>query len=47
MLGRSMAHVAHQPGPVRVEGGMSRWLAGAVVMGGAAPAPPLAAEGAS
>jgi hypothetical protein len=24
-----MAHIAHQPGPVCVEGGVSRWLAGA------------------
>jgi hypothetical protein len=39
-----MAHIAHQPGPVCVEGDMSRWLAGVVVLGGgAAPAPPLAA----
>jgi hypothetical protein len=44
--GRSMAHIAHQPGPVCVEGGVSRWLAGGVVMGagggggGGGPTPP-------
>jgi hypothetical protein len=38
-----MAHIAHQPGPMRIEGKVSRWLAGVVVLGGgAAPAPPLA-----
>jgi hypothetical protein len=29
-----MAHIAHQPGPVCVEGGVSRWLAGVVVIWG-------------
>jgi hypothetical protein len=44
-MGRSMAHIAHRPVPVCVEGGVSRWLTGVVVIyggGGAAPAPPLA-----
>jgi hypothetical protein len=31
--GRPMAHLARQPGPVRVEGGVSRWLAGVVGLG--------------
>jgi hypothetical protein len=26
-----MAHIAHQPGPVCLEGGVSRWLVGVVV----------------
>jgi hypothetical protein len=40
-MGRSMAHIAHQPGPVVcMEGGVSRWLVGVVGLGGgAAPAP--------
>jgi hypothetical protein len=43
-MGRSMAHTAHQPDPMCVAGGVSRWLTGVVVLGGgAAPAPPLAA----
>jgi hypothetical protein len=49
-MGWSMAQIAHQPGPVCVEGGVSRWLTGVVVMGGGAapaPPPPLAAWGAS
>jgi hypothetical protein len=39
-MGRLMAHIARQPDPVcveveiEVEGGVSRWLAGVVVMGG-------------
>jgi hypothetical protein len=38
----------HQPAPGDTQGNVSRQLAGAVVLGGgAAPAPPLAAEGAS
>jgi hypothetical protein len=28
-----MAHIAHQPGPVYLEGGVSRWLVGAVGLG--------------
>jgi hypothetical protein len=45
---RSMAHIAHQPGPVCLEGGVSRWLVGAVGLGsGAAPAPTRGAWGAS
>jgi hypothetical protein len=32
-MGRSMAHIAHQPGPVCVEGGVSRWLVGVVGLG--------------
>jgi hypothetical protein len=28
-----MAHIAHQPDPVCVEGGVSRWLAGVVGLG--------------
>jgi hypothetical protein len=40
-MGRSMAHIAHQPGPVCLEGGVRRWLVRVVVLGGgAAPAPP-------
>jgi hypothetical protein len=35
-MGRSMAHIAHQPGPVCLEGGVSRWLVGAVGLGGGA-----------
>jgi hypothetical protein len=30
-MGRSMAHIAHQPGPVCLEGGVSRWLVVGVV----------------
>jgi hypothetical protein len=29
-----MAHIAHQPGPVCLESGMSRWLVGVVGLGG-------------
>jgi hypothetical protein len=29
-----MAHIAHQPAPVYVEGVVRRWLAGVVVLGG-------------
>jgi hypothetical protein len=32
-MGQSMASTAHQPGPVRVEGGVIRWLAGVVGFG--------------
>jgi hypothetical protein len=32
-MGRSMAHIAHQPGPVCLEGGVSRWLVGVVGLG--------------
>jgi hypothetical protein len=28
-----MAHIAHQPGPVCLEGGVSRWLVGVVDLG--------------
>jgi hypothetical protein len=28
-----MAHIAHQPGPVCLEGGVSRWLVGVVGLG--------------
>jgi hypothetical protein len=28
-----MAHIAHQPGPVCLEGGVSRWLVGSVGLG--------------
>jgi hypothetical protein len=43
-----MAHIAHQPGPVCLEGGMSRWLVRVVGLGGgAAPAPTGGAWGAS
>jgi hypothetical protein len=40
-MGRSMARIAHQPDPVCMKGGVSRWLVGVVVGlgGGAAPAP--------
>jgi hypothetical protein len=27
-MGRSVVHIAHQPGPVCLKGGMSRWLVG-------------------
>jgi hypothetical protein len=43
-----MAHIAHQPGPVCLESGVSRWLVGVVGLGGgAAPAPTGGAWGAS
>ena len=43
-----MAHIAHKPGPVCLEGGVSRWLVGVVGLGGgAAPAPTRGAWGAS
>jgi hypothetical protein len=46
--GGSMANIAHQPGPVRLEGGVSRCLVGVVGLGGgAAPAPTRGAWGAS
>jgi hypothetical protein len=32
-MGRSMARFAHQPGPVCLEGGVSRWLVGVVGLG--------------
>jgi hypothetical protein len=32
-MGRSMAHIAHQPGPVCLEGGVSRWLVRVVGLG--------------
>jgi hypothetical protein len=32
-MGRSMGHIAHQPGPVCLEGGVSRWLVGVVDLG--------------
>jgi hypothetical protein len=32
-MGRSMGHIAHQPGPVCLEGGVSRWLVGVVGLG--------------
>jgi hypothetical protein len=47
-MGRPMAHIAHQPGPVCLESGVSRWLVGSVGLGGgAAPAPTRGAWGAS
>jgi hypothetical protein len=47
-MGRSMAQIAHQPGPVCLEGGVRRWLVGGVVLGGGAtPAPTRGAWGAS
>jgi hypothetical protein len=48
-MGRSVVHIAHQPGPVRADGNVGRWLAGGgyFLGGGAAPAPPLAPWGAS
>jgi hypothetical protein len=43
-----MAHIAHQPGPVCLEGGVSRWLVRVVGLGGgAAKAPTGGAWGAS
>jgi hypothetical protein len=32
-MGQSMAHIAHQPGPVCLESGVSRWLVGVVGLG--------------
>ena len=43
-----MGHIAHQPGTVCLEGGVSRWLVRVVGLGGgAAPAPTGGAWGAS
>jgi hypothetical protein len=33
-MGQSMAHIAHQPGPVCLESGVGRWLVGVVGLGG-------------
>jgi hypothetical protein len=41
-----MAHIAHQPGPVRVESGLSRWLVGVVGLGAELHQRPHAARGA-
>jgi hypothetical protein len=47
-MGRPVVHVSHQPLPVCLESGSSRWLVGVVGLGGgAAPAPPRGAWGAS
>ena len=45
-MGRSMAHIAHQPGPVCLESGMSRWLVGVVGLGVELHQRPHAARGA-
>ena len=45
-MGRSMAHIAHQPGPVCLEGGVSRWLVGVVGLGVELHQRPQAARGA-
>jgi hypothetical protein len=44
-MGRSMAHIAHQPGPVCLEGGVSRWLFGVVGLGAELLQRPHAARG--
>jgi hypothetical protein len=41
-----MAHIAHQPGPVCLEGGVGRWLVGVVGLGVALHQRPHAARGA-
>ena len=41
-----MAHIAHQPGPVYLEGGVSRWLVGVVGLGVELHQRPQAARGA-
>jgi hypothetical protein len=41
-----MAHIAHQPGPVCLEGVVSRWLVGVVGLGGELLQRPHAARGA-
>jgi hypothetical protein len=45
-MGRSMAHIAHQPGPVCLESGVSRWLVGVVGLGVELHQRPHAARGA-
>jgi hypothetical protein len=40
-----MAHIAHQPGPVRMEGGVIRWLVGVVGLGAELHQRPHAARG--
>jgi hypothetical protein len=40
-----MAHIAHQPGPVCLEGGVSRWLVGVVGLGAELHHRPHAARG--
>jgi hypothetical protein len=46
-MGRSMAHIAPQPGPVRLEGGgVSRWLVGVVGFGAELLQRPQAVRGA-
>jgi hypothetical protein len=45
-MGRSMAHIAHQPGPVCLEGGVSRWLVGVVGLGAELHQRPHVARGA-
>jgi hypothetical protein len=46
-MGRSMAHIAHQPGPVWLESGVGLAGRGGEFGGGAAPAPTGGAWGAS
>ena len=45
-MGRSMAHISHQPGPVCLESGVSRWLVGVVGLGVELHQRPQAARGA-
>ena len=45
-MGRSMAHIAHKPGPACLEGGVSRWLVGVVGLGVELHQCPQAARGA-
>jgi hypothetical protein len=45
-MGRSMAHIAHQPGAVCLESGVSRWLVGVVGLGVELHQRPQAARGA-
>jgi hypothetical protein len=45
-MGQPMAHIAHQPGPVCLEGGVSRWLVEVVGLGAELLQRPQAARGA-
>jgi hypothetical protein len=45
-MGRLMAHIAHQPGPVCLEGGVSHWLVGVVGLRAELLQRPHAARGA-
>jgi hypothetical protein len=45
-MGRSMAHIAHRPGPVCLKGGVSRWLVRVVGLGAELHQRPHTARGA-